>query len=55
LILIGAAKVRISSKAANAQAIRDFVLDANSVYWDSENELLSFSQIKQQGHFDGSG
>lgn len=50
----GAAEVQVASTANDAKAIMDFILDADSVYWDTENEVLTFSKIKQQFNSDGS-
>ena len=50
----GAAEVQVATTANDAKAIRDFILDADSVYWDTENEVLTFSKLKQQFNSGGS-
>jgi hypothetical protein len=44
----GAAEVQIVTTATDALAMRHFILDADSVYWDTDNELVTFSKIKQK-------
>ena len=50
----GAAEFQVATTANDAKAIRDFILGADSVYWNTENEVLTFSKIKQQFNSDGS-
>jgi hypothetical protein len=34
--------------------MRHFIVDADSVYWDTDRELVTFSKIKQTGNSDAS-
>ena len=42
----GAQEALIMPTAQDAKALRDFFQDADSVYWDIENEVLIFGKIK---------
>ncbi|QIN79654.1 hypothetical protein GBA65_15220 [Rubrobacter marinus] len=42
----GAEEALVMPTAQDAKALRDFFQDADSVYWDTENEVLIFGKIK---------
>jgi hypothetical protein len=42
----GAEEAIIMPSAEAAEALRDLIQDAETVYWDKQNEVLIFSKIK---------
>ncbi|CAA9423108.1 MAG: hypothetical protein AVDCRST_MAG37-77 [uncultured Rubrobacteraceae bacterium] len=42
----GAEEAIIMPSAEAAEALRDLIQDAETVYWDKQNEVLVFSKIK---------
>ncbi|MDP8951174.1 MAG: hypothetical protein M3N18_02860 [Actinomycetota bacterium] len=42
----GAEEALVLPTADDAKVLRDFIHDADTLYWDSENQVLIFGKIK---------